>query len=227
LNVLVTRAREQVHVVTSIPPEAYRALPEVPAGQAAGGGWLLFAYLKFAEELSRGYHGEDAVAGDSVNGDPGAADAKPQAAEALVNVRPSKEPSAFAAALARKLAEARGIGSDVHWGNEGFCVDVALREDGHVTTGVLCDAARFTGSEDPMEWDVFRAGVLEKQGWTLHRLWTPHFFRDPRGAVKAIVGEPRSNSSPAGRPALDVPIPPPGGTAPAEPRPVAKPASRL
>jgi hypothetical protein len=31
-----------VHVVTSIPPEAYRAVPPVPAGQTAGGGWLLF-----------------------------------------------------------------------------------------------------------------------------------------------------------------------------------------
>jgi len=227
LNVLVTRAREQVHVVTSIPPEAYRALPEVPAGQAAGGGWLLFAYLKFAEELSRGYHGEESGTDSAITADRGVADAKPLAAESLVNVRPSKEPSAFAAALARKLAEARGIGSDVHWGNEGFCVDVALREDGHVTAGVLCDAARFAGSEDPMEWDVFRTAVLEKQGWTLHRLWTPHFFRDPKGAVKAIVGETRSNSSPGARPVLDAPIPAPGGPAPAEPGPVAKPATRL
>src|SRR5207247_783299 len=82
-----------------------------------------------------------------------------------LNVRPSKEPSTFARALAQKLAEAQGVPSDVHWGNEGFCVDVALREGEQVTAGVLCDAARFTGSEDPMEWDVFRTAVLEKQGW--------------------------------------------------------------
>jgi hypothetical protein len=221
LNVLVTRAREQVHVVTSIPPEAYRALPEVPAGQSVGGGWLLFAYLKFAEDLSRGYHGEESGGGDVATQDPAAAGAKPQA-EALVNVRPSKEPSGFAAALARKLAEARGIGSDVHWGNEGFCVDVALREDGHVTSGVLCDAARFAGSEDPMEWDVFRTAVLEKQGWTLHRLSTPHFFRDPKAAVKAIVGEAPPAPAAAGRPVPAVNAP----AAPA-PAPVANPAGRL
>jgi hypothetical protein len=79
---------------------------------------------------------------------------------------------------------------------------------------VLCDAARFAGSEDPMEWDVFRTAVLEKQGWTLHRLWTPHFFRDPKGAVKAIVGDAAA-SPPGPRPA------------PAEPAPVAKAAGRL
>jgi hypothetical protein len=23
--------------------------------------------------------------------------------------------------------------------------------------------------------------MLESQGWALHRLWSPHFFRDPEG----------------------------------------------
>jgi very-short-patch-repair endonuclease len=56
-----------------------------------------------------------------------------------------------------------------------------------VTVGVLCDASRFLESEDPVEWDAFRTAVLEKQGWRLHRVWTPHFFRDPRGTVGGIV----------------------------------------
>jgi hypothetical protein len=55
LNVLVTRARQEVHLVTSIPAETYRALSPVPAGQQAGGGWLLFSYLKFAEDLGARY----------------------------------------------------------------------------------------------------------------------------------------------------------------------------
>jgi hypothetical protein len=177
LNVLVTRAREQVHVVTSIPAEAYRGLPEVPSGQTPGGGWLLFAYLKFAEGLGREYEGQ---AGE-------AADAMPQAA---VRVGATKHPSPFAEALAHKVSEAHDLGADVHWGNEGFCVDVALRPSAasdDVTVGVLCDAARFAQSEDPTEWDAFRTAVLEKQGWTLRRVWTPHFFRDPRGAIKSIA----------------------------------------
>ena len=107
---------------------------------------------------------------------------------AAVNVRPTRHPSPFSRALAEKLEAAHGLGGEVHWGNEGFCVDVALRAaDGDVTVGLLCDASRFVESEDPMEWDVFRTGVLEKQGWRLQRVWSPHFFRDPRGTVKAIA----------------------------------------
>jgi len=45
LNVLVTRSRQQVHLVTSIPEAQYRSLPEPGDGQTPGGGWLLFAYL--------------------------------------------------------------------------------------------------------------------------------------------------------------------------------------
>jgi len=39
-----------------------------------------------------------------------------------------------------------------------------------VTIGVLCDASRFANVADPVEWDVFRTGIHEQQGWTLHRV---------------------------------------------------------
>ncbi|HSU66726.1 MAG TPA: DEAD/DEAH box helicase, partial [Tepidisphaeraceae bacterium] len=58
LNVLVTRARQEVHVVTSIPAEAYRSLPPVPKGQAPSGAWLLFAYLSYAERLAESYEAD-------------------------------------------------------------------------------------------------------------------------------------------------------------------------
>jgi hypothetical protein len=51
LNVLVTRARERIHVITSIPRSEYAALPPVTAGQTPGGRWLLYDYLRFIEEL--------------------------------------------------------------------------------------------------------------------------------------------------------------------------------
>jgi hypothetical protein len=181
LNVLVTRAREAVHLVTSIPAELYRALPPVPAGQAPSGGWLLFAYLAYAERLANEYetvHAELAEAEKSKT--------------ASVHVRPSRSPSEFAAAFARHLATRHNVGSDVHWGNDGFCVDLALHHPHRVedvTIGVLCDAARFAQAEDPIEWDAFRTAVLEGQGWQLHRVWTPQFFRDSAGCTKRILRE--------------------------------------
>jgi hypothetical protein len=182
LNVLVTRARDAVHLVTSIPADAYRALPPVPPGQAPTGGWLLFAYLKYAEEIATMYAAADESTQRSENGD----------GRHTPDVRklPTKTPSAFAESLAQKLSTEHQIPSDIYWGNDGFLVDVALRDPrkpGDVTLGLLVDASRFAGAEDPVEWDVFRTGIHEGQGWTLQRIWSPHFFRDPNGVTESIV----------------------------------------
>jgi hypothetical protein len=177
LNVLVTRARQRVHIVTSIPQQAYRALPPVPAGQTPGGAYLLFAYLKYAEDLAKAY--------EQAPPEEGTEQITPR-----VQVLPSRTPSRFAEALANRLAAEHRVGSDVHWGNEGFCIDVALHDPTKphaVTLGVLCDTTRFAQAEDPVEWDVFRTAMLEAQGWTLHRVWTPHFYRDAEGGVEAIA----------------------------------------
>jgi hypothetical protein len=195
LNVLVTRARQEVHLVTSIPTEAYRSLPPVPPGQVPTGGWLLFRYLQYAEEIARQYEEAHRILSQA------------QADEhASVEVRPTRHAAAFSqfsVAMARRLCDGNNIGSQVHWGNDGFMVDLALQhphraED--VTIGVLCDSTRYDKAADPVEWDLFRTAIHESQGWTLHRLWTPHFFRDPEtvtGAVCKAVEQFLGNEKPS------------------------------
>ena len=34
----------------------------------------------------------------------------------------------------------------------------------------------------------FRCGVLERQGWVLRRVWSPHLSRDVAGWVEALAG---------------------------------------
>ncbi|HYO10870.1 MAG TPA: AAA domain-containing protein [Tepidisphaeraceae bacterium] len=178
LNVLVTRAREMLHVVTSIPRAEYSTLSPVPQGQTPSGTWLLFAYLNFCEKLAEDYETAWRILKNAKADD-----------QASVNPRPAKAPSQFAKALAGRLTTLHNVGSDVHWGNEGFCVDLALHhperaED--VSIGVLCDTTRYA-TDDPVEWEVFRTHMLQQQGWKVHRIWTPHFFRDPSGCMQAIV----------------------------------------
>ncbi len=179
LNVLVTRARHEVHLVTSIPADAYRALEPVPDGRKPSGAWLLFAYLHYAERLADIYREENERLDEAM---------RTGAAEVVRNeIAPV---SRFGLALGSRLASTRGIGSDVHWGNEGFCVDAALHHPERVedvTAGVLCDFTRYPGAPDAIEWEVFRSQILESQGWALHRVWTPHFFRDPERSVNAIA----------------------------------------
>ncbi len=182
LNVLVTRARRQVHLVTSIPREAYLSLPPVETGRQPNGGWLLFAYLRYAEELTREYAQDAQV--------PAGHAAPDTNRETVVRERETAAGSAFSRALAGHLARRHRVSSDVHWGNDGFCVDLALHHPTQpeaVTVGVLCDGSRYPKAADRVEWDLFRTAVLEGQGWKLVRLWTPHFFRDPEGATTRVL----------------------------------------
>jgi hypothetical protein len=178
LNVLVTRARQEVHLVTSIPREVYANLPPVGPGATPNGAWLLFSYLRYAEHLERVYKEE----GERL------AKAK-VAATGTVVLRPTTVPSKIAEALAKRLADSDGVSSDVHWGNDGFCVDVALHhptipED--VTVGVLCDNSRFDKAEDPVEWELFRTRILAHQGWSFVRIWTPQLVREPARWIEQI-----------------------------------------
>ena len=187
LNVLITRAKERVHLVTSIPREAYLATPPVPPGAMPGGGWLLLGYLRFAEELADTYAQADRILTHAAEDATAAAPAPGQVVE-----RPIPPVSDFALGLARRLAAECNLSSDVHWGNEGFRIDAAVhhpRKVQDVSTGLLCDFAAFADAPDPVEWDIFRTAIHQSQGWQLQRIWSPVFFRDPQRTLNAVTHE--------------------------------------
>lgn len=178
LNVLVTRARAAIHVLTSVPSSEYRT----PLGQDQGGmtgRHQLYAYLHYAERVESMFESyQDYLEGLKQGGEP--------VCEAL----PSGSPSAIAVEIGQSLHERHGIGSTVHWGNDGFCVDVALThpvlpED--VTLGLLVDFNRFRKTPDPVAWEYFRTEVLRGQGWRLQRLWSPILAREPQEVFDAVI----------------------------------------
>ena len=187
LNVLVTRARDEVHLVTSIPVEAYRNLPPVPAGQQPSGGWLLFKYLAYAETLAEVY-------GDWREQSAAESDREEESEDVEVVVRvqerPSRVPSRFSSAFAKLMALKQHLGSDVQWGNDGFSIDVAFHHPQRSedrTLGLLIDGSRFTGATDPVDWDLFRTSILASQGWALQHVATPQLFRDLDGHMRKFA----------------------------------------
>jgi hypothetical protein len=183
LNVLVTRARQEIHLITSIPQSVYQSLPRLAPGQSPNGAWLLFAYVVYAEHLAELY------AAAKAEDERGSTESQSQGA-APVDVHKTPSPSVFAESFARRLAQEQRLPSQVHWGNEGFCVDVAVGHPNHpldVTVGLLCDLNRYHRAADPVEWEVFRTSILQSQGWQLERVWTPQYFRDPASIVQVVT----------------------------------------
>ncbi|BAM04416.1 hypothetical protein PSMK_22570 [Phycisphaera mikurensis NBRC 102666] len=169
LNVLVTRARAKIHVLTSIPAASYRGLEEPGGSGTPSGSWLLFAYLAMADGAGAGT--------------PAAADP----AEPGLHVHPSAAPSRLAEAVGARLAAAHPQDRvDVHLGNEGFLLDVADAAPGGATSTALIDFARYAAAPDPVRWDLYRGGILRWRGWKPARLWSPAVLRDPASAAAAV-----------------------------------------
>ncbi|MDB6138183.1 MAG: Superfamily and helicase [Verrucomicrobiaceae bacterium] len=169
LNVLVTRARDSIHVLTSIPVKELGATEPLPPGATPNGRLQLYAYLRYAGQLERLY----AEHQDKL--EQMRRDTKPE-----MRMHGNAVPSRLAAALGQTLLQHHQTGSHVHWGNDGFSVDVACIHPympADVTIGVLADFSRYHKTPDPVAWDLFRTQVLRSQGWELERLWSPVLFR--------------------------------------------------
>ena len=178
LNVLVTRAREAIHVLTSIPTKEYGAVEPLPPGVTPNGRLQLYAYLRYAEQLARLYvEYQDRL--EQMRRD----------TEPELKTHDATMPSRLASALGGILLRQHQTGSHVHWGNDGFSVDVACihpHMPADVTVGVLTDFSRYHKTPDPVAWDLFRTQVLRGQGWQLERLWSPVLFRRRQEMVQRI-----------------------------------------
>ena len=178
LNVLVTRARSEILIVTSIPREEYQSGLSSAKGKP-NGRHFLYSYLCYAERLKflyDRYHDE--------------LEAMKVSEVAECEVLEACQPSKVAGALGQSLKDDYKIGSTVHWGNDGFMVDVALThplmpED--VTLGVLTDFNRYRNTPDPIDWELFRSAILRGQGWQLERVWSPRLFRDLKSETTTVV----------------------------------------
>lgn len=178
LNVLITRARAMVHVLTSIPRREYLAT-EADASSASLGRRQLYAYLRYAEQLEEGFQRWQ----NEIDA------AKRDQSGARCSVVTTGRKSPLAESIAEHLRKNHQLGSTIYWGNDGFCVDVALTHPQmpfDVTLGVLTDFTRYVRTPDPISWEMFRSRILSDQGWQLHRVWSPGFFRNPKGVLGTI-----------------------------------------
>ncbi|MEM1213610.1 MAG: AAA domain-containing protein, partial [Planctomycetota bacterium] len=169
LNVLITRARKQIHLVTSIPRDAYRALPPIPEGSTPSGGYLLLAYLAFAEHLTDTWQPTPTPPAPPTAPTP--TETEPEGfrglADALTPLITQRTP--FQPTPPNPAVTAGG-----------FHIDLTLQpqDEAGSTLALLLDTPHFRGAPDPAEWDAYRQGIFTWQGWRTQRLWSPQLFRD-------------------------------------------------
>ncbi|RIK37437.1 MAG: hypothetical protein DCC58_17975 [Chloroflexi bacterium] len=101
--------------------------------------------------------------------------------------RPAGSP--FETAVEQALLRA---GYQVHRqvGSAGFFIDLAIvdpQRPGRYLLGIECDGASYHSARSARDRDRLRQLVLERLGWTIYRIWSVDWFRDPDGELRHVV----------------------------------------
>jgi very-short-patch-repair endonuclease len=75
-------------------------------------------------------------------------------------------------------------------GCAGFFLDLAVIDDEHpgrYVLGIECDGAAYHNARSARDRDRLRQAVLEGLNWTIHRIWSTDWFRNPARELKKVV----------------------------------------
>jgi very-short-patch-repair endonuclease len=97
--------------------------------------------------------------------------------------------SPFEETVAQRLVQ---LGYKVHRqvGSIGFYIDMAIvdpEHSGRYLIGIECDGASYHSARSARDRDRLRQQVLEAMGWTIHRIWSTDWFRNPEQELARVV----------------------------------------
>ncbi|WP_373231766.1 DUF3320 domain-containing protein [Cohnella sp.] len=97
--------------------------------------------------------------------------------------------SDFEEAVCKSLQE---LGYEViqQVGSAGFYIDLAVMDPyspGRFMLGIECDGATYHSARSARDRDRLRQEVLEGLGWTIHRIWSTDWFKQPERELKKAV----------------------------------------
>jgi very-short-patch-repair endonuclease len=97
--------------------------------------------------------------------------------------------SPFEESVYRALTQ-RGHRVSKQVGCFGYRIDLAIAtEDGsRYDLGIECDGATYHRAPAARDRDWLRQSVLEGLGWTIHRIWSTDWIRDPGAQIQSLEG---------------------------------------
>ena len=171
LNVAISRAKKKIYVITSIEPE------ELNVDNSKNLGPRLFKkYLQYVRAVSKGNKDEaEIILNSLIDSD-------------IVRNEERQHDSDFEAEVYDALVE-RGYEVHTQVGVSGYKIDMAIydREKDEYILGIECDGATFHSSKSARERDIHRQRYLESRGWKITRIWSRHWWKNPKGEIDKIV----------------------------------------
>ena len=171
LNVAVTRAKEEIHVVSSIEP-----LELSVSAVKNDGPKFLKSYMEYAQAVS-GIQTETAEAVLSMLNEE-------------MNTKCQEDDLVFDSPFEEQVHEQltnAGCKVDTQVGMSGYRIDLAVVHPDNpqkYILGVECDGAMYHSAPSAKERDVYRQRFLESKGWTITRIWSRNWWKDPASEIE-------------------------------------------
>lgn len=170
LNVAISRAKKSVCIVTSIEPEELNV-----DGSKNLGPKLLKKYLQYARAVSNNdKEGATSILLSLL--DSGVATKKDDKFDSIFEIE-------VCDALRRK-----GYMVDTQVGVSGYKIDLGVYDEktSNYVLGIECDGAAFHSSKDARERDIHRQRYLESRGWSISRIWSRNWWKNPDCEITRI-----------------------------------------
>lgn len=160
LNVLFTRARLRIEAFCSLDAEDVEPLAESQTGDGRG-KQALREYLRYlqGQGLASEVYGRRAPDSD------------------------------FEVAVAEVLTQ-NGYPCVAQLGVAGYFIDIAVQDPGRpgrYLLGIECDGASYHRARCVRDRDRLRQSVLERMGWTIHRVWSTDWYGNRPAAVRRLL----------------------------------------
>lgn len=187
LNVIITRAKQQIYVCTSIPSTYFQGYAEAIRLKGITGKSCLYAYLAYAQAIEN----EREESRQSI--------LQLLREHCVENNRHNRQallPSPFIEIVAQKLSEhidPKRI--QIHYNCGGFLIDVAIFPlDHHQPIIALeCDGSKQHDSSEAYVHDLYRQEQLSHLGFKFHRIYSANWWLNIEKSVKNLLAVIRQN----------------------------------
>ncbi|HCY77697.1 MAG TPA: hypothetical protein DHV28_17435 [Ignavibacteriales bacterium] len=183
LNVIITRAKLKVYVCTSIPDEVILSYKDFLTSENGNNKRaVFFAYLAYAKSVSEN---NNELRLSVLN-------ALDENAEKKTNpiTLSSELESPFEEEVYSYLLDFIGkdqLKTQVQFA--GFRIDIVYESKNKDVPSIAieCDGAAFHSSHEAYLYDYHRQKILENQGFVFHRIWSTHWWKNPKQETKNLV----------------------------------------
>jgi very-short-patch-repair endonuclease len=182
LNVIVTRARKKIYLVTSVPTEFYSNFRDDIITKGNTGKGIFYAYINYAKFCDQGNEQARLELLDFLLQDKREERKEPAKASNFLTE------SVFEEEVLERLLRfvpASKIITQFQLG--GFRLDiVVLNEASEPAVVIECDGKAYHSSKVAYRYDLHRQRILERHGLKVYRVWSTNWWRDQEREVQQL-----------------------------------------